>query len=226
MENNDQNKLARRHLLTTMSVAAVAGLAASAGPAPAQAQSQPQAQTQDFQPARHDKDAWLNELPGSHRVFIDSSTMAGGPAGLWYANNMISAHEEEYDGEAADFAMVVCFRHMSTPYGFGDGIWAKYGAIFNRSADPAPTRNPLSIASASSGQNSIASSVARGVNFAICGRATRRFAMVIASATGGNADEVFAELTAGAVPNSHFVPAGVLTVTRAQEYRYSFLYAE
>ena len=45
MENNDQNKLARRHLLTTMSVAAVAGLAASAGPAPAQAQSQPQAQT-------------------------------------------------------------------------------------------------------------------------------------------------------------------------------------
>ncbi len=222
MENTDQNKLARRRLLTTMSVAAVAGLAAGAGPAPAQAQSQ----TPGFQPARHDKDAWLNELPGSHRVFIDSSTMAGGPAGLWYANNMISAHEEEYDGEASDFAMVVCFRHMSTPYGFDDGIWAKYGAIFNRSADPAPTRNPLSTPSASSGQNSIASSVARGVNFAICGRATRRFAMAIASATGGNADDVFAELTAGGVPNSHFVPAGVLTATRAQEYRYSFLYAE
>ncbi|HDZ10247.1 hypothetical protein [Pseudohongiella sp.] len=220
MKNNDHNKVARRRLLTGMSVAAVAGLAVSAGPA----QAQPA--TEGFQPARHDKDAWLNELSGSHRVFIDSSTMAGGPAGLWYANNMISAHEEEYDGEASDFAMVVCFRHMSTPYGFDDGIWAKYGTIFNRNADPAPTRNPLSTPSASNGQNSIASSVARGVHFAICGRATRRFAMAIASATGGNADTVFAELTAGAVPNSHFVPAGVLTATRAQEYRYSFLYAE
>tara|TARA_R110002072_G_scaffold269868_2_gene429349 strand:+ start:88948 stop:89610 length:663 start_codon:yes stop_codon:yes gene_type:complete len=220
MKDTDQDKVGRRSLLTTMSVAAVAGLAASAG----SAQTQPH--PTGFQPARHDKDAWLNELPGSHRVFIDSSTMAGGPAGLWYANNMISAHEDEYEGNAADFAMVVCFRHMSTPYGFNDAVWAKYGAIFSRNADPAPTRNPLSIASASSGQNSISSSVARGVHFAICGRATRRFAMAIASATGGDADTVFAELTAGGVPNSHFVPAGVLTATRAQEYHYSFLYAE
>jgi len=220
MKDTDQDKVGRRSLLTTMSVAAVAGLAASAG----SAQTQPH--PTGFQPARHDKDAWLNELPGNHRVFIDSSTMAGGPAGLWYANNMISAHEDEYEGSAADFAMVVCFRHMSTPYGFNDAVWAKYGAIFSRNADPAPTRNPLSTASASSGQNSISSSVARGVHFAICGRATRRFAMAIASATGGDADAVFAELTAGGVPNSHFVPAGVLTATRAQEYRYSFLYAE
>lgn len=220
MKDTDQNKVGRRSLLTTMSVAAVAGLAASAG----SAQTQPH--PTGFQPARHDKDAWLNELPGSHRVFIDSSTMAGGPAGLWYANNMISAHEDEYEGSAEDFAMVVCFRHMSTPYGFNDAVWAKYGAIFSRNADPAPTRNPLSTASASSGQNSIASSVARGVQFAICGRATRRFAMAIASATGGDAEAVFAELTAGGIPNSHFVPAGVLTATRAQEYRYSLLYAE
>jgi hypothetical protein len=220
MKNADQNKTGRRNLLTTMSVAAVAGLAAGVRPASAQAQAR------GFQPARHDKDAWLDELPGSHRVFIDSSTMAGGPAGLWYANNMISAHEDEYQGNASDFAMVVCFRHTSTPYGFDDAIWAKYGAMFNRNADPAPTRNPLNTPSASNGQNSIASSVARGVQFAICSRATRRFAMALASATGGNADEIFAELSAGAVPNSHFVPAGVLTATRAQEYRYSFLYAE
>jgi hypothetical protein len=222
MKNTDQFKAGRRSLLTTMSVAAVAGLAASASPTAAQAQPQ----ATGFQPARHDKDAWLNELPGSHRVFIDSSTMAGGPAGLWYANNMISAHEEEYDGQASDFALVVCFRHASTSYGYNDAIWAKYGAIFNRNADPAPGRNPLSTASAASGQNSIASSVARGIQFAICSRATRRLAGAIASATGGNAAEVFAELTAGGVPNSHFVPAGVLTATRAQEYRYSFLYAE
>jgi hypothetical protein len=221
MKDTDKTTLGRRSLLTTLSVAAVAGLAASASAVPAQAQPQ----ASGFQPARHDKDAWLNELPGSHRVFVDSSTMAGGPAAIWYANNMISAHEEEYDGQASDFALVVCFRHASAPYGFSDAIWAKYGALFDRNAATAPTRNPLSVASASSGQNSIPGSVAKGMHFAVCSRATRRLSLGIASATGGKADEIFAELTAGGVPNSHFVPAGVLTATRAQEYRYSFLYA-
>jgi intracellular sulfur oxidation DsrE/DsrF family protein len=50
--------------------------------------------------------------------------------------------------------------------------------------------------------------------------------MGIASSTGATADEVFAELAAGLIPNARMVPAGVVTVTRAQEYGYSLLYAE
>lgn len=168
----------------------------------------------------------MDELPGSHRVFIDSATSPGGASALWYANNILSSHEESYGGKASDYAMIVCFRHMSTTFGFDDGIWAKYGGLFNRNADPAPTTNPMNTASGVNGQNSIGNSAARGVQFAICSRATRRLAMMIAQSTGATVDEVFEELVAGGIPNSHFVPAGVVAATRAQEFGYSFMYGE
>ncbi len=222
MKDDDQQTVGRRALLSNLGVAAVAGLAVGAS----QVSAQPTPLDTGFQPARHGQDLWLDELPGSHRVFIDSSTATGGASALWYANNILSAHEESYEGSASDYALIVCFRHLSTPYGFDDGIWAKYGALFNRAADPAPTQNPLHTAGPATGGNSIGSSVARGVQFAICSRASRRFAMAIASSAGVSAEEAFAELAAGLIPNARMVPAGVVTATRAQEYRYSLLYAE
>ncbi len=38
-------------------------------------------------------------------------------------------------------------------------------------------------------------------------------------------DSVYKELVASAIPNGHFVAAGVIAVTRAQEYDYSLLTA-
>jgi intracellular sulfur oxidation DsrE/DsrF family protein len=226
MKDENSTTVGRRALLSNIGVAAVAGLAVSASQVSAQAAAHAAAQPAGFQPVRHSQDSWLDELPGSHRVIVDSSTPVGGASALWYANNILTAHEESYEGSATDYAMIVCLRHLSTPFGFDDGIWAKYGAFFNRAADPAPTENSLNTAGPSSGGHSIGSSVARGVQFAICGRATRRIAMGIASSTGATADEVFAELAAGLIPNARMVPAGVVTVTRAQEYGYSLLYAE
>jgi hypothetical protein len=151
----------------------------------------------------------------------------GGGSALRFASNIISAHVEEYAGKASDYAMVVCFRHASTPYGFDDALWAKYGEFLNRNdAIQAPSSNPMNSPNSYSGQNTIPSLVAKGGRFAICSRATRSMSVRIASSTGATADEVYAELVAGAIPNSHFVAAGVLAVTRAQEYNYSLLYAE
>jgi intracellular sulfur oxidation DsrE/DsrF family protein len=234
MKDKNPITVGRRALLSNIGVAAVAGLAVTASQVSAQPAAQaatkpatpPATQPNGFQPARHNQDNWLDEMPGSHRVIVDSSSPVGGASALWYSNNTLTAHEESYEGSAADYAMIVCFRHLSTPYGFDDGIWAKYGSLFDRAADPAPTQNPMNTAGPSSGGNSIGSSVARGVQFAICGRATRRYAMAIASSTGVTADEAFAELAAGLIPNARMVPAGVVTVTRAQEYGYSLLYAE
>jgi intracellular sulfur oxidation DsrE/DsrF family protein len=222
MKEDDQQTGGRRALLSNLGVAAVAGLAVSAS----QVSAQPTTQDTGFQPGRHGQDLWLDELSGSHRVIVDSSSPVGGASALWYSNNILTAHEESYEGSASDYAMIVCFRHLATPFGFNDGIWQKYGAMFDRAANPAPTQNPMSTAGPSNGGNSIASSVARGVQFAICGRATRRFAMAIASSTGVTVDEAFAELSSALIPNARMVPAGVVTVTRAQEYGYSFLYAE
>ena len=67
--------------------------------------------------------------------------------------------------------------------------------------------------------------VQRGVHFAVCGMATRSVASLAATAIGGNADAVVKELMTNAIANSHFVAAGVVAVTRAQERGYTLLRA-
>lgn len=213
----DEIMLGRRALLTGMSVAAVAGLAAGTRPALAQNGSAR---------APHPKDAWLAELDGMHKVFVDSSTMTGGGSALWAAGNILDTHVSEYEGQTSDYALVVCFRHLSTPYGFNDAIWAKYGNLLMRNADPVPTSNPMMVPLPTNGQHSIPSVLEKGAHFAVCGRATRRQAGGIATATGQTPEAVFAELSANLIPNAHLVPAGVIAATRAQEYGFSFLYGE
>jgi intracellular sulfur oxidation DsrE/DsrF family protein len=220
MKDEKQKMVGRRTLLTGMGVTAVAGLAASVASEPAQAR------VVGFEPSRHSKDAWMDEPGGNHRVFVDSSTARGGANAMRYASNIISAHEEEYEGSASDYAMIVCFRHASTPLAFDDAVWEKYGAMLDRDADPVPTANPMNTPSFSNGQTTLASLSEKGVKFAICNRATRVYASRLASATGTSPEAVYEELVAGAIPNSRFVPAGVLAVTRSQEYGYSLLYSE
>jgi hypothetical protein len=220
MQDIEENTLGRRALLTGLSMAAVAGLAAGARPASAQTGGA------GSQAVPHPKDAWLAELPGAQRVFVDSSTMLGGPTALWNAGNVIESHISEYEGQASDYALVVCFRHLSTPYGYDDAIWAKYGSILMRNADPVPVTNPMKVRAGNNGQHSIPDVVKMGVQFAVCGRATRRMAGAIANATGSTPDAVFAELQAGLIPNARLVPAGVIAATRAQALGYSLLYAE
>ena len=65
----------------------------------------------------------------------------------------------------------------------------------------------------------------KGTNFAVCRAATNFFSSVIAGATDGSQPDIFDELVANAIPNSRFVSAGVVAMTRAQEYGYSLLYA-
>ena len=190
-----------------------ARLAKVAGAGPAAAQ------TGDggFQPARHPKDAWLGELLGNHRAFVDSSSIAGGATAVWNAGNMIDAHVSEYEGQPSDYALVVCFRHLSTPYGYDDAIWAKSGSSFMRNADSVPVTNPMKVPAANNGQHSLPELVEKGVQFAVCSRATRRMAGAIATATGATVDAVCAELAAGLIPKARVVPAGVIAATRAQE---------
>lgn len=218
----------RRNLVKTMGAATLAGLAAGAAPMSANAQGR----NNGFSPERHDVDAWFDDLGGKHRVFVDSSTSLGGQDALRYAFNIMNSHKEAYGGSDDDYAMIVCYRHSSTPFGYGDALWEKYGEILNRFTnieDPetkaTPKRNILRVGSGQFAGASIEAMVARGVHFAICATASRGLAGMIAGATGQEADDVFDELVAGAIPNAHFVSAGVMGATRAQEYGYSLLYA-
>jgi intracellular sulfur oxidation DsrE/DsrF family protein len=223
MNEHDSNPAGRRSLLSGLGVAALAGVAL--GSAPAQAK----AKARKFEPKRHALDAWMETLPGDHRVFIDTDSTAGAGNALRYATNILNAQVNGYKGADKDMAIIICLRHASTTLGFNDDMWAKYGGSLGsmmgrpaapepgKAAPPAPTKNAQTKA--------IADAAARGVHFAICDTATTLMSGMMARQAGSTAEAVHTELVANLVPNAHMVPAGVMALTRAQEYGYSFLYA-
>jgi hypothetical protein len=228
MSDTIQDKDGRRSLITGMGIAA-ASLTLGASAARAQSSA-------TFQPVRHRQDAWLDELPGKHRVFIDTSSASGGGEGLLYANNIFNVHESAYSGGPEDYAMVVCFRHFSTPFGYNDAIWQKYGETFyelmQQFADPSTggaasvnLMNTTDRPTLPNLGNTIDSVAAKGTIFAICNAATQFIAGQISEAIGAETQDVYDELVASAIPNSRFVSAGVIALTRAQEYGYSLLSA-
>ena len=231
MSERDDDVVARRTVMAGVGVA-VAGLMAGTA---AQAQTGSRSRRKPFEPARHALDAWFDELPGNHRVFVDSESAKGGAAAVGYANNLYVARDAAYAGEPADFAIVVCFRHFSTPFGYNDAMWAKYGEIFNgflNFPDPAtgaaPKINLLNSAAHKDLDNrgvTIDALAAKGTQFAICNMATQFIAGFVAEQTGGKADEVHDELVHNAIGSSRFVSAGVMALTRSQEYGYSLLVA-
>lgn len=220
--------LERRSVVTGVGMA-IAGAAAGVSTASAQSRGT------GFQPMRHDQDAWLDSLPGGHRVFIDSATAPGGAEALLYANNLYMAQENAYSGGPEDFGLIVCFRHFSTPFGYADPIWAKYGEVFNsimQFPDPdtgsAPRINLMNSTAHASLPNfgiTIDNVGGRGTQFAVCAAATRFIAGVVAEETDQDAEVVNDELRANAIANSRFVSAGVIALTRSQEYGYSLLYS-
>ena len=217
----------RRSILAGMGAAAV-GLAASS---PGNAQES----SADFQPARHSEDAWMDRMTGKHRVFIDAATATGGAEAMLFANNILNAHTKAYSGMESDYAMIVCLRHFATPFAFGDEVWNKYGDDFHavlQFPDPISGKSPdINLLNAtdrpmmSNMGNTIDSLVARDVKFAICDNATHFFANYFESLGVGKADGMYEEFVASEIPNSRFVSAGVMAVTRAQEYNYSVLVA-
>jgi intracellular sulfur oxidation DsrE/DsrF family protein len=221
--------LARRSWLSGLGVT-VAAFVLGSGKALAQSGES------GFRPARHQEDDWLEALPGKHRTFIDSSSADGAGDAMLYANNLYLANQSGYGLGERDVAVVVCLRHASTVFAFNDAMWTKYGKVLNeRTAlkDPKtqqpPSINLLNAADPASASGSrgitLDSLVKRGTHFAVCGMATRRLAGLAAAATGASADTVVKELMANAIANSHFVPAGVVAVTRAQERGYTLLRA-
>ena len=228
-DNQPEHTTARRSLVTGMGVA-VAGLAAGAVATRANAQRR---RGSGFEPARHELDAWLDEATGGHRVFVDSSTGLGGAQALLYSTNILNAHGNAYGGADSDVDIVVCFRHFSTPFGYNDSIWKKYGEVIHQvvqypDASQVPDRNPMNVAGNQAAANAgitVDSLVARGATIAICENATRFFSGQLAAATGVSSNDVFEEITSNAVGNARFVSAGVVALTRAQEYGYSLLYA-
>ena len=175
-----------------------------------------------WEPARHDKDDWMDSLPGKHRMVIDTTSADGFRNGLLFAGNFILANHDDYGLENQDQAVIVVARHLSTGYAYNNDMWAKYGASLAAppaSADAPATEPPKPHPSAAS----LATLSKQGVQFAVCAMATRRLAGMIARAVGGNADTINSELIANLATNGRMVPAGIVAVNRAQERGYTLV---
>ncbi|MDP2322134.1 MAG: hypothetical protein Q8O42_22690 [Acidobacteriota bacterium] len=215
----DQHDSARRSLVTGMGVAAAA--VALTG---TRARAQAPAPVTTFTPARHDKDAWLDKIPGKHRMVLDVTTANGVPEALGFATNLFNGNKTGYDLNDADLAMVICLRHFATVFAFTDPIWAKYGKAladavkYTARATDLPNTNPYNAAP----RRALDGLAKRGVHFMVCDTASHRFARMLAGS--GDGEAVYTEMAANMIPSSRFMPAGVVGTTRAQEYGYSLLF--
>jgi intracellular sulfur oxidation DsrE/DsrF family protein len=197
----------RRSFLTLFGLAApVAGVAAAPS----------------FDAARHEQDAWFDSLPGTHRVIFDTWTHERFREGVQFASNFYRANKDGYGLGDKDLAVIMGVRHHTAPFAFNDAMWAKYGKHFSarmQFTDPQskqpPTANLLG--------SQLTALVKQGMHFSICNLTTRAYTRIIADATGVNQDDVYKELGANTLGPAHFVPAGVVGVSRAQERGYTMI---
>jgi intracellular sulfur oxidation DsrE/DsrF family protein len=224
-------RLARRSFLSRLGIGVTTvGAALGAGVSTAQAQS---GEGGHWQPARHSLDDWLDQIPGKHRLLLDTTTPEGLGEALAFTNNYFNANQSGYGLQNGDLAVVIVMRHFSTLFAYNDAVWAKYGVTitertkFNDPTTKQPSKINLynSTAYGPSLPNrgtTVDSLLKRGVHLAVCQVSTRGNSAAIAAAVGSTPDAIYNELVANLLSNNaHIVPAGIVAVNRAQERGYS-----
>lgn len=207
---NEQPK-SRRAMLAGIGAAAVAGVSSAI-----EAEAQATAAT-PFTPALFDSDAWMSSMPGRQRVVLDVETPERMPDAIRFVGNIFTAHKNAYGLEDRETALIVCFRHSATPMGYTDAIWSKYGKVID--AKNAPTANPYN-----SGDRMQLSDLAkRGVQFMVCGTASRGLATRIAG-PGGDVDAVMKEMQANLLPSARLMAAGIVGVIHAQNRGFALIH--
>src|SRR6202162_5410145 len=96
-----------------------------------------------FEPARHEKDDWFDQLPGKHRLVFDTTSFDGLANAILFANNFIRVNRADYGLQSSDLAVVIVVRHRSTPFGYNDAMWAKYGTAIAARAGVEDPRTKL-----------------------------------------------------------------------------------
>ena len=210
----------RRDFLSRLTGSA-ALFGAAQSPSPAPSNSATPLSDGRFVPARHDVDAWLDQLPGKHRVVFDTFMADHFALAVGFAGNQFRMNKEIYGLTDADIAVVIVARHGTGPYAFNEAMWSKYGKLFAErmsvadKSKPLPPENPY--------LKRLSDMVKQGLHLAVCNLTTRAHARTIAERTGTDEETVYKELTSNAIGNAHFVSAGVVAVTRAQEYGYALV---
>ena len=136
----NNNSLSQRRSFFARAGAGFASLAAASGVVfPGKALAKQKTAPTGLKAARHEKDDWLDKLPGKHRLVFDTTTFNGFGEALLYANNFIVANKMDYGVDSNELAIVIIARHGSTPFAFNVAMWAKYGKAL---AEMSPVQDP------------------------------------------------------------------------------------
>ena len=195
---------------------------------------QKQASLTRWEPARHSTDEWLDKASVKHRLLFDTTALEGLGNAIAFTENFYRTNKTEYGVENSELAVVIVVRHRSAAFGYNDAMWSKYGATLaarSKVDDPKTKQPPTANLYNSTGYGELIpnrgitlESLAKlGAQFAVCSLSTRANAGLIARAVGSTPDTIFAELSANLVSNARLVPAGIVTVSRAQEHGYTFV---
>ena len=173
-------------------------------------------------PMKHREDEWFDEAPDKHRVVFDTSMADTFGDAVTYASNWIRMNKEAYGLADSDIAVIIVARHGTGPFAFNEAMWTKYGKFFadrmaahDKVAHPNPTTNIHA--------SRLAGLARQGLRLAVCNLTTRAYVRMIADANKQDEDAIYKELTTNTVAPAHFVAAGVVGVTRAQEYGYKLV---
>jgi intracellular sulfur oxidation DsrE/DsrF family protein len=189
--------------------------------------------------AMEPQDAWLDKPGTRHRLVLDTATAEEAQRAVSYVEGFYSANKSGYGLGPESLGVVIVLRHLSTPFGYNDRIWSKYGPVLadklklsGQNAIRAAHANPL--LSAPTAENAtpgsggeddtptLASLAAKGVHFAVCEAATTQIAKLLLK-EGDTAAAIEAELRANLVPGSVLTASGLVAVNRAQEHGYAFV---
>src|SRR5260370_8594054 len=177
-----------------------------------------------WEPARHEKDDWFDQLPGKHRLVFDTTSHDALADAILFANNFFRVNRADYGLQNSDLAVVIVVRHRSTPFGYNDAMWAKYGTTIAARAkveDPktkvAPKINIFNSGDyaelLSNRGTTLDSLFKQGLQLAVCGISTRAYATSIAQAVGGNVETILNELTSNLGNNTRIVPSAILSLS-------------
>ena len=175
-----------------------------------------------WEAATHPQDDWFDQVPGKHRVCFDTWMADPFPDAVRFAGNYMKVNKDVYDLSDRDIALVIVVRHKTAPFAFTDAMWAKYGKAFSdRMMFTDPKTHQVPSTNIYAGE--LGDLVREGVHFAVCNLTTRAYSKIIADQSRTSEDAVYKELTGNTIGNCHFVPAGIVAVTRAQEHGYALV---
>ena len=176
-------------------------------------------------------ETWFASMTGAHKIIYDCTHPSGGPDGILYARNFMTLGQEKLGTTDADMSVIISFRHLATPYGYNDAMWAKYPQFASllkvedpKTRMPAARNVPMQDEVMGFAGASLQALAARGVKFTVCGAATTFLASLIAG-KDGNATAIEEELTANLIPSARAVPAGVVGLQRAQKAGFAYTFA-